>query len=130
MPTSDPSGTFTEAALIGITTSGDQLIPFINVTAALEAVHEHYDLYGADDAGAGVRSARKHIGWAVHALPGGEAFRSRMNLLDNCEAQVRAVTDWFDALADTHHLLPSSGADSSAAARDSSIEDTSFEKLA
>ena len=33
-----PSGTFTEAALIGITTSGDQLIPFINVTAALEAV--------------------------------------------------------------------------------------------
>ena len=25
----------------------------------------------------GVRSARKHIGWAVRALPGGEAFRAR-----------------------------------------------------
>ena len=33
-----PSGTFTEAALIGITTGDDQLIPFANVTAALEAV--------------------------------------------------------------------------------------------
>ena len=33
-----PSGTFTEAALIGITNPSDQLIPSINVTAALEAV--------------------------------------------------------------------------------------------
>lgn len=33
-----PSGTFTEAALIAITTSGDQLVPAVNVTAALEAV--------------------------------------------------------------------------------------------
>lgn len=33
-----PSGTFTEAALIGITTSTDDLIPYANVTAALDAV--------------------------------------------------------------------------------------------
>ena len=33
-----PSGTFTEAALVGITTGDDQLIPYANVTAALEAV--------------------------------------------------------------------------------------------
>ena len=33
-----PSGTFTEAALIGITTSKDHLLPYANVTAALEAV--------------------------------------------------------------------------------------------
>ncbi len=72
----------------------------------LEHLHDHYGLYGGDDAGTGVRSARKHIGWAVRALPGGEAFRARMNLLQSCEAQVRAVTEWFDALADTHHLLP------------------------
>ncbi len=72
----------------------------------LEHLHDHYGLYGWDDAGAGVRSARKHIGWAVRALPGGEAFRARMNLLDTCETQVRAVTDWFDALADTHRWLP------------------------
>ena len=72
----------------------------------LEHLHDHYDLYGRDDAGAGVRSARKHIGWAVRALPGGEAFRSQMNRLESCEAQVDAVTDWFGALAATHRLLP------------------------
>jgi len=29
-----------------------------------------------------------------------------MNLLETCDAQVRAVGDWFDQLADQHHLLP------------------------
>ncbi|HEY4898268.1 MAG TPA: prephenate dehydratase [Candidatus Nanopelagicaceae bacterium] len=33
-----PSGTFTEEALIGITRSNDELIPYTNVSAALEAV--------------------------------------------------------------------------------------------
>ncbi len=72
----------------------------------LEHLNDHYGLYGWDDDGAGVRSARKHIGWAVRALPGGEAFRARMNLLETCDAQVTAVGDWFDQLADTHTLLP------------------------
>ena len=72
----------------------------------LEHLHDHYVLYGHDDAGAGVRSARKHIGWAVRALPGGETVRAQMNLLASCEAQVNAVTDWFDELADVHTLLP------------------------
>ncbi len=36
-----PSGTFTEEALIGITGSSDQLIPYANVTAALEAVRSN-----------------------------------------------------------------------------------------
>src|SRR6188768_1445661 len=48
----------------------------------LEHLHDHYGLYGWDDAGTGVRSARKHIGWAVRALPGGEAFRAHMNTID------------------------------------------------
>jgi tRNA-dihydrouridine synthase B len=47
-----------------------------------------------------VRSARKHIGWAVRALPGGEAFRAAMNTLDDAQAQVRAVQTFFDELAD------------------------------
>ncbi len=42
----------------------------------LEHLQDHYDLYGEYT---GVRSARKHIGWYVQALPGGAAFRSRMN---------------------------------------------------
>ncbi len=69
----------------------------------LEHLNDHYGLYGEF---AGVRSARKHIGWAVRTLPGGEAFWARMNLLESCATQVRAVTEWFDALADTHRLLP------------------------
>ena len=69
----------------------------------LEHLHEHYGLYGEF---AGVRTARKHIGWAVRALPGGESFRAIMNTLETCDTQVRAVTDWFDQLADSHHRLP------------------------
>lgn len=85
----------------------------------LEHLNDHYGLYGEF---AGVRTARKHIGWTVRALPGGEAFRARMNLLETCEAQVRAVTDWFDALAEVHRLLPRAG--------DSAIEEQETEESA
>ena len=64
---------------------------------------DHYGLYGEQS---GVRSARKHIGWAVHALPGGAEFRARMNLIDDCEQQLQAVTEWFDRLAEQHERLP------------------------
>jgi tRNA-dihydrouridine synthase B len=69
----------------------------------IEHLHDHYGLYGERT---GVQSARKHIGWAVRGLPGSEAFRSEMNLLDTSEAQVRALGLWFDALADSHGTLP------------------------
>jgi tRNA-dihydrouridine synthase B len=69
----------------------------------LEHLNDHYALHGEHS---GVRSARKHIGWAVRALPGGEAFRAAMNTLDSSEAQVRAVSTFFDALAERHRLLP------------------------
>jgi len=69
----------------------------------LEHLHDHYSLYGEF---AGVRTARKHIGWAVRSLPGGEAFRAEMNLLETCDKQVRALSDWFDELADHHDLWP------------------------
>jgi tRNA-dihydrouridine synthase B len=68
-----------------------------------EHLHDHYALYGEYT---GVRSARKHIGWAVRALPGGDVFRAAMNTLDDCRAQLAAVQDYFDALADRHPLLP------------------------
>jgi tRNA-dihydrouridine synthase B len=69
----------------------------------LEHLHDHYGLYGEFT---GVRSARKHIGWAVRALPGGEAFRAHMNTLSSCDEQVHAVTEWFDRMALTHLRLP------------------------
>ncbi|WP_343627610.1 tRNA dihydrouridine synthase DusB [Roseateles sp.] len=69
----------------------------------VEHLHDHYSLYGELT---GMRTARKHIGWAVRALPGGEDFRRRMNLLESCEAQVDALSGWLDALADQHERLP------------------------
>jgi len=59
----------------------------------VEHLHDHYSLY---DAFIGVRSARKHIGWYVRDLPGGEAFRLQMNALDECDAQVAAVERFMD----------------------------------
>jgi tRNA-dihydrouridine synthase B len=69
----------------------------------LAHLQDHHGLYGEV---LGVRTARKHIGWAVRALPGGEAFRAVMNTLDSADAQVCAVATFFDELADVHPLLP------------------------
>jgi tRNA-dihydrouridine synthase B len=76
-----------------------------------EHLHDHYALYGEFS---GVRTARKHIGWAVRALPGGEAFRAAMNMLDSCDAQLRAVTTFFDELSALHAVLPAANEDAAA----------------
>jgi len=64
----------------------------------VDHLHDHYDLYGEHT---GVRSARKHLGWYVHALglPANEVarFRARINVLTRCEDQLREVCDSFDA---------------------------------
>jgi tRNA-dihydrouridine synthase B len=72
----------------------------------LDHLRDHHGLYGEFT---GVRSARKHIGWAVRALPGGERFRARMNTLETAEAQAAALSDYFDALAVEHERLPRGG---------------------
>ncbi len=69
----------------------------------LEHLHAHYALYGE---ASGVRSARKHIGWAVHALPGGAALRAAMNTLDTGAAQLAVVDTFFLRLAEQHEHLP------------------------
>jgi tRNA-dihydrouridine synthase B len=73
----------------------------------VEHLHDHYSLY---DAFIGVRSARKHIGWYVRDLPGGEAFRLQMNALDDCDAQVAAVEQFMDALNARMDRIPAAGA--------------------
>ncbi len=73
----------------------------------VEHLHDHYDLYGEF---LGVRSARKHIGWYTRVLPGGEAFRARMNLLDDCAAQISAVSAFFDELSVSGDRIPAQGA--------------------
>ena len=71
--------------------------------ALLEHLQDHYGLYGE---WAGVRSARKHIGWYVRGLPGGEALRQRINPLEDAAAQTQAVGDYFSELAQVHERLP------------------------
>ena len=61
----------------------------------LDHLQDHYSLYGEFS---GVRTARKHIGWYVKALPGGDDFRARMNLMEDCGQQMVAVADFFDGL--------------------------------
>ena len=69
----------------------------------LDHLLDHYALYGEFT---GVRSARKHIGWYVHSLPGGEAFRARMNLLEDGAQQLAAVADYFDGLESSMERMP------------------------
>jgi tRNA-dihydrouridine synthase B len=69
----------------------------------LEHLEDHHRLHGEV---AGVRSARKHIGWTLRGLPGGEAFRAEMNAIDSCGAQLNAVAAWFGRLADSQPRWP------------------------
>ena len=71
--------------------------------ALLAHLQDHYALYGEYT---GVRSARKHIGWYVRTLPEGEAFRARMNDMEDSASQLAAVTDFFDALGARMDRLP------------------------
>ena len=59
---------------------------------------------------AGVRIARKHIGWYVHTLPGAAEFRSRMNTIEDSQLQWQAVSDFFEALAATTDRMPAQAA--------------------
>jgi DNA-binding protein Fis len=54
----------------------------------------------------GVRSARKHIGWYVRGLPGGEAFRAEHERIDSAAEQWRGGVGLLRELADTHERLP------------------------
>jgi tRNA-dihydrouridine synthase B len=57
-----------------------------------EHLPSHYAFYGDY---LGVRTARKHIGWYVQDLPGGEEFRQRMNLLESTATQLAAVDEFL-----------------------------------
>ncbi len=91
--------------------TGEQLAPPLVVEVRrllLEHLEDHYALYGEYT---GVRSARKQIGWYVKTLPGGEAFRARMNTLEDSQAQVQAVAEFFDELGTHMDRMPAAVAD-------------------
>jgi tRNA-dihydrouridine synthase B len=62
----------------------------------LRHLDDHYAFYGE---AAGVRIARKHLGWYTKDLAGGDAFRREMNSLEASEEQIAAVGRFFDSLA-------------------------------
>ena len=69
----------------------------------IEHLHDHYSLYGEFS---GVRTARKHIGWYVRELPGGEKFRADMNALGDSASQLTAVAHFLDGLNDKMDRIP------------------------
>ena len=93
----------------------------------LDHLLDHYRLYGEFT---GVRTARKHIGWYVKTLPGGEAFRSRMNLLEDCQKQLAAVDEFFDGLGDRMDRIPDSTDDPGAALHETTNNDKKKEEAA
>ncbi len=85
----------------------------------LEHLRDHYALYGDL---IGVLSARKHIGWYVRHLPGGEGFRDTMNRLVDAESQLDAVSGYFETLGARMDRLPPVTAASIAGAWTPSME--------
>jgi tRNA-dihydrouridine synthase B len=75
-------------------------LPAPDIGAMRAVVLEHleglYALYGEP---AGVRIARKHIGWYVRPLHGGEALRREANRIESAAAQHAAVAAYFSWLA-------------------------------
>jgi tRNA-dihydrouridine synthase B len=70
--------------------------PYVDEVRGLmdEHLRAHYAFYGEF---LGVRTARKHIGWYVRDLEGGEAFRQKMNLLESTDEQLLAVDQFFES---------------------------------
>ncbi|MCS6995611.1 MAG: tRNA dihydrouridine synthase DusB [Casimicrobiaceae bacterium] len=68
-----------------------------------EHLDDHYGLYGEE---VGVRSARKHLGWYLKSLPGGEAWRERLMGAETAKGQIAILRSYFGALACHHEVLP------------------------
>lgn len=68
--------------------------PTANEVASWLRAHllDHYAFHGEDR---GVRSARKHIGWALKGYAGVKAFRESIQLAETAEAQLAEVEAFF-----------------------------------
>ncbi len=61
----------------------------------LEHLQGLYGLYGEE---LGLRVARKHLGWYLRPLPGGEAFRREACAIESAPDQLAAVARFYDGL--------------------------------
>lgn len=59
----------------------------------VEHLHALHDFYGET---AGVRIARKHLGWYARSHPDYHELRATFNQLDSAPAQIDLVTRWFN----------------------------------
>jgi tRNA-dihydrouridine synthase B len=87
-----------EAALAG------QPVPAAPTTAELRDIlcahlRDLYDFYGPE---AGVRIARKHIGWYCRERPQALAFRQSVMQVESAEGQLARVREFFDAPGREH----------------------------
>ncbi|WP_107688439.1 tRNA dihydrouridine synthase DusB [Neisseria wadsworthii] len=70
-------------------------LPFAQAAATMLAhLQAMHDFYGET---AGVRIARKHIGWYTARLPQGEAFRKEANRLESAAAQYDAAAGFLES---------------------------------
>ncbi|NBQ90689.1 MAG: tRNA dihydrouridine synthase DusB [Betaproteobacteria bacterium] len=69
----------------------------------LEHLVDHYGLYGEF---IGVRTARKHIGWALAGIEGGRDFMRTLNTIESCSLQHRMLDEWLQAYALRHPSWP------------------------
>jgi tRNA-dihydrouridine synthase B len=73
--------------------------PDLHVQKAI--VLEHYEMmlshYGTE---AGIRIARKHLGWYSKGLFGSNEFRSSVNQMDEPTRVIAAINDFYDPLLD------------------------------
>jgi tRNA-dihydrouridine synthase B len=70
--------------------------------AIVEHLDDHYAFYGED---AGVRIARKHLGWYTKGLDGGDAFRREINAAETSAEQFASVGRLFGVLAERGERL-------------------------
>jgi tRNA-dihydrouridine synthase B len=67
-----------------------------SLAAQFQLILEHYDAmlmhYGKET---GVKMARKHLGWYTKGLPGSAEFRNRVNFIDDAEAVVHALGEFY-----------------------------------
>ncbi|UOO76594.1 tRNA dihydrouridine synthase DusB [Neisseria sp. Dent CA1/247] len=63
----------------------------------LRHIRDMHGFYGERD---GVRIARKHIGWYIGAMPGGETVRREINQTDSAAAQYDMLARFLDQLKD------------------------------
>ena len=76
-----------------------ELLPAPTLTEVRDVLIGHLEhLHAFYGEPAGLRIARKHLGWYAKDRPENHAFRAVVNRADNAEAQLRLTRDYFDAL--------------------------------